>query len=92
LEFLEELGCSSVIIESDSLELIRVVEVWSPYSAIMVECFLKASSMEEVLFQHCNRDANQVAHSLARHVYESKEKLVWNGDPSKKNYEHVNLI
>jgi ribonuclease HI len=87
LEFLEELGCFSVIIESDSLDLIQacngVVEVWSPYSAIMVKCFLKASSMKEVLFQHCNRDANQVAHSLARHVYESKENLVWNGDPPK---------
>ena len=85
LQFLESVGCSSVIIESDSLELIQVcngeIAVWSPYSAILAECFSKASMMEDVSFQHCMRDANQVAHQLAKHVYQSKENLVWDGDP-----------
>jgi hypothetical protein len=71
----DALSCSSVIIESDSYRLANgVIEVWSTYSTIMAECFLKANSMRGVLFQHCNRDANLVAHSLAWHVYESKRK------------------
>jgi ribonuclease HI len=43
LEFLEQIGCSSVYIELDSLELVQActgeIEVWSPYTAILVECF-----------------------------------------------------
>ena len=62
LELLEQLGCSSVIVESDSMELIQacngVLEVLSPFSLIMAECFLKASSINGISFQHCPRDAN----------------------------------
>jgi hypothetical protein len=76
LEFLERLGCNKVITESDSLELIQAcngaIEVRSPYSAIMIECFLKANSIDQVSFQHCYRDVNQVARELASFAYESK--------------------
>ena len=45
LKFIEQLGDMPVTIESDSLEQIQacngVIEVWSPYSAIMVESFVK---------------------------------------------------
>ena len=46
LQFLQRLGCSSPIIESDSLELIqacnRKIEVWSPHVAILAESFMTA--------------------------------------------------
>jgi hypothetical protein len=63
--------------KSDSLELINacnaVIEVWSPYTAIMAECFFfKASTMPKVAFQHCPREANEVAHQLAKSAYSSK--------------------
>ena len=84
LEFLEKLGCQSVCIESDSLELIQactgVIEIWSPYSAILAECFLKASTMNIASLQLCPRDANQVAHELAKHAYQMKVQLEWDGD------------
>jgi hypothetical protein len=43
-KMVDQLGCSSLVVESDYLELIQatsngVIEVWSPYSAIMIECF-----------------------------------------------------
>lgn len=77
LDFLERLGCSNVVIESDSLELIQAcngtIEIWNPYSAIQAECFLKASNILTVSFQHCYREANQVTHQLAKFAYESKK-------------------
>jgi ribonuclease HI len=85
LELLEQLGCSKVIIESDSLERIHAcngtIEIWSPYSAILAECFLKASNIESVSFQHCPRKANQVAHNLAKFAYDTKQTFSWDGDP-----------
>jgi ribonuclease HI len=77
MEFLEQIGCSHMTIESDSLELIQScngsVEVLSPYSAILAEYFVKASQMSEVSFQHYPREANQVAHELAQFDFKSQE-------------------
>jgi hypothetical protein len=68
------------VIESDYLELVEasngVKEVWSPHSAILADCFQKASLMSEVSFQHCPREANQLAHELARHAFTSKESFI----------------
>jgi hypothetical protein len=55
--------------------------VWSHYSAIIGEWFLKAGAMKDISFQHCLADADQVAHYLAGNVYSSKEFLVRDGDP-----------
>jgi hypothetical protein len=45
-EFLEIFGCSSILIELDSLELVKycndMIEVWNRYVAILAECFVKA--------------------------------------------------
>ena len=40
------------------------IEIWSPYSAKVAECFMKASNFEKISLQHCHREANQVAHFL----------------------------
>jgi hypothetical protein len=57
-----------------------VVEIWNPFSAILVECFLKTSTMNEISFQHCQRDANQVAHELVKFTFESNLCNSWDGD------------
>jgi ribonuclease HI len=54
LVLVEQIGCQKVVIESDSLELIQAcngtIEIWSPCTAILAECFLKASSLEKISF------------------------------------------
>jgi ribonuclease HI len=85
LQFLEQIGCSSAYIESDSLELIQAcngdTEVFSPYTAVLADCFQIASTMDLVIFQHCHREANMVAHNLAKHGYENSTSLVWDDRP-----------
>jgi hypothetical protein len=56
-------------------------EVWSPYSAIMVDCFNKASSIPGISFRHCPRDANKVAHNLGKYAYDMNNSVFWEGDP-----------
>jgi hypothetical protein len=66
-------------IESDSLKLIQAcngdTEVCSPYTAMLVDCFQKASRMELVILQHCLLDANMVAHNLSKVAYEMKVNI-----------------
>ena len=42
----EQIGCSPVIFETDSMELYQAfngeIEIWSPYSAILADCFVRA--------------------------------------------------
>ena len=42
---------------------------------------MKVSSIAGIYFQHCSRDANEVAHQLVKKSYETKEKFIWDGDP-----------
>jgi hypothetical protein len=37
--------------------------------------------MHKVMFQHCPKEANDVAQELAKSIYLSKEYIVWDGDP-----------
>ena len=84
LELLEDLGCQLVIVESDSLEIIQacngVIEIWSPYSAILTDCFQKALCIGVVSFMHCPRYANRLTRNLARHSFDSNSIFVWDGD------------
>ncbi|KAK1692059.1 hypothetical protein QYE76_008756 [Lolium multiflorum] len=70
-------------VEADALEVIQAcngdVDINSPYSAILADYFQKASEMEEIAFLHRHREANQVAHELARLAYSSRENRVWEG-------------
>jgi ribonuclease HI len=70
LSLVEGLGVTLVIIESNNLELINacngVTELWGPYTAIMMECFQISQRIGSISFQFCPREANKVAHNLAR--------------------------
>ena len=84
LELLERLGCTNIIIESDSLELINAckgeVDMFSPYTTTLVECFAKAQTIDGISFEFCPREANQVAHHLAKHAYDNQLEFSWEGD------------
>ena len=85
LNFIEDMGCAPVIIETDSLELMQdfngVIEIWSPYAAILSDCFQRARRIGNVTVQHCYREANDVAHKLARVTYDSNNSVNWDGVP-----------
>ena len=76
LKPVDRLGCRNVQIESDCLELVQACngdsEISSPHSAIRADCFLLAHNIPGINFKHCPREANEVAHFLARRCYDSK--------------------
>jgi hypothetical protein len=56
-------------------------EIWTPYTAIRLECFQIAQRMSGISFNHCPRDSNRVTHNLARYSFDTNQVIVWDGDP-----------
>ena len=85
LHLVEMIGCRPVVVETDSLKIVQAfnerTDVWSPYTAIIMDCFQTVRRIGQVKVQHCPREANKVAHKIARFVFNSKVPLVWDGDP-----------
>ena len=82
---MEKLSCVPVIVETDSLELVQafngLIQVWSPYLAILADCFQIASRIGNISVQHCRREVNMMAHTLARHAFTSNSFVFWVGNP-----------
>ena len=53
----------------------------APYTATLAECLAKVSLIEGISFTHCPREANNVAHQLAKNSYDRKLDLIWDGGP-----------
>jgi ribonuclease HI len=85
LQLVERIGCSPVTIESDSMELVQAfngeVQIWSPYTATLADCFITASRIGHITMKHCFREANSVAHELARVCFDTKISTFWDCDP-----------
>ena len=85
LKLVEQIGCNPVVIETDSMELCQAyngeIEIWSPYSAILVDCFVRAQRIGKISVQHCKREANLLAHNLARYAFDSNSSIFWDCDP-----------
>ena len=67
------------------MELIQAcngeLEFYGPYSVTLADCFARAKMIDGVSFSHCPREANRVAHHLAKHSYDTQSAFDWDGDP-----------
>lgn len=71
--------------ESDSLEVINLCSgnerIWNMATAVYADIIMKAGVIGDVEFNHCGRDNNKVAHSLARECFNSKLSCNWVDEP-----------
>ena len=49
--------------------------------AIYDECNIVWGGFQEISIEHSSREANQVAHELARQAMFTKENCIWDDDP-----------
>jgi ribonuclease HI len=79
------MGCSRVVAESDSLEVIQACNGeqrwWNEASAIFADCVDAAINLDSISFTHCPRESNEVAHSLARFCFDVKSDCTWVDEP-----------
>ena len=79
------LGCNSIIAESDSVETIDACTGtdtwWNDSAAIFADIVDICSNIDRVTFKHIPREANKVAHELARKCFIDKNQCNWYDDP-----------
>jgi hypothetical protein len=85
LELASRLGCSAIHAESDSSDTIEACTGtdtwWSQSVAIYADCTDLATEIGEVKFSHISREANKVAHELARQCFIDKSDCNWVDEP-----------
>jgi ribonuclease HI len=93
LELAIKLGCNRVQADSDSTEVVEACNGgdrwWSEESAVFTDCVDLASSIGVVSFKHCPRDANGVAHVLAKVAFDSGSSGYWEGEPPDFIVSHL---
>jgi hypothetical protein len=67
--------------ESDSTKTVETCSCeemwWGESSAIFADCVDLASLIGNVIFKYCPREANKVAHELARFCFSSRSSCNW---------------
>jgi ribonuclease HI len=72
----QRIGCSSLIIHSDSLVVVETMRMGISLSMgapIYDECFALQQEFDAISIEHCDREANSAAHEIARVALSLKE-------------------
>ena len=84
LSMAQYLGSNKFVIQSDNIQVIQTMLEGgfssTASAAIFDDCRSLASVFRSISFEHCNREANEVAHSLARHSYTEHIDCFWDDD------------
>jgi hypothetical protein len=93
LDLAIKMGCSRVQAELDTTEVVEACNGgdmwWSEESSVLADCVNLSSSIGDVSFKHCPREANGVAHELARVSFESCSSGFWEGEPPNFILSHL---
>jgi hypothetical protein len=85
LSLTNSIGCNVVLAESDAMEVIQACDGeeawWGESAAIYADCVDIAVTIRSVFYLHCMREANKVAHSLARKSFSKKIYCNWVDEP-----------
>ena len=81
LEFGEEIGIAEAVLEGDSELIINLLK-GGGHSIVSMEPLLHdamvfSNCYEKLLYSHCRRDGNRLAHSLARYSINVSSYVVW---------------
>ena len=81
----QHIGGNRLIVQSDCMEVVEIMGnggfMANSAVAIYDECNIAWSGFEEISIEHLSREANQVAHELARQAMLTKENCIWDDDP-----------
>ena len=85
----QHIGGNHIIIQSDYMEVIEIMSNggFTANLAVIVydECNIVWSSFQKISIEHVSRDANQVAHALARQAMILNENCMWDNEPPNFN-------
>jgi hypothetical protein len=81
----QHIGCNRLIIQSDCMEVVQIMKEGgfsaNLVAAIYDDCNTIWSGFQDISIEHCSREANQVAHNLARRARQHRQNCTWVDDP-----------
>jgi ribonuclease HI len=81
LNLLNQIGCSNFIVQSDCQEVIDTMIddgfTASAAAPIFEDCYNIWNDLSMATIEHCDREANQVAHELAWQALVAKAYCIW---------------
>ena len=81
----QQTGGNRIIIQSDCTEVTEIMSngAFTANLAVAIydECNIVWSGFQKISIEHVSRDANQVAHALARQAMISNENCMWDDEP-----------
>ena len=84
LALAEDLGMTRVILEGDSLVIIKALreeeQFLSPIGLLLEDVRMLSLSFKKLLYSHTKREGNSVAHNLTRYTNSIPDFLVWMED------------
>jgi ribonuclease HI len=86
LRLAEQVGCNRIIVNSDCMQVVNTFrDGFSATSATAIydDCFSIWMSFSLKTIEHCNRDANQVAHELAKFTFVNRSTCIWADEPPR---------
>jgi ribonuclease HI len=79
------IGCNRIIIQSDCMEIVQTMKdggfTANSAAALYDKCNIICCGFQDITIEHCNREANQAAHSLARRAMQLKQNCIWDDEP-----------
>jgi ribonuclease HI len=74
-------GCNKIVVESDCADAIEAVQNAGLHMgqdvAIIAECHQLEFEFGMTMFQHCHREVNEAADTLAKTAFSSRTSAVW---------------
>jgi hypothetical protein len=81
----QHIVCNSFILQSDCLEVVETMKEGgfsaTAAAAIFDECYNLWKDQDAASMEHCDRDANKVAHELAWQAFCTKDSCIWVDNP-----------
>jgi len=81
----QHIGCNRLIVQSDCMEVVQIMKEGgfsaNSAAAIYDDCNIIWSGFQDISIEHCSREANQVAHNLARRAQQCKQNYIWADEP-----------
>lgn len=80
----QHIGINNFIIQTDCLQ-VEIVKAGgysaTASAAIFDDCCVLWNGFDNVPLEYCNREANRVAHELARSAFSSRNSCIWDDEP-----------
>jgi hypothetical protein len=81
LSLANRMRCNSITARLDFIEVIQKCEReeawWDESVTIYADCVDVRSNIGSVIFKHCLREANQIAHDLSTFIFANKKSCIW---------------